>query len=816
MKVFVFSFGSIEYIDGILIVDTSLKFKTFEKEYEEIISPLDKSIKKVLKQAFDKGEFALNNDATLEQNLLATLERLEKYDKPSFNFIESFQTSNTTPSSSKNISPVEETPDLDDDELIDDSPLTENVLEDEEALYESQELPSDTLLEDQVDLLDEGQPDTASSLFTVADLQDTLTFLKDPLAFEEPAVIDEPIEESSMANIEEPVEETPISEVEAHSTGIISSFLIQLTEEADFKLDPDLAIKKSDISGKILLKNEGKQDRIWDINLTLGNIKTTSLKENSFHLNELNPGEIWEENYKVKEKKQLPITFKETIDTAPTISDEINNLVPNQKTTIEFSFYLENLTNHDIINFKMEKQIPKAFTDLKLLNEIPPKTEVKFQNDILSWKILTLKPKQVLTLDIQATIIPKTDASIKTGSIQISYTSINSFYSDIILEDISSISKNMYYIEKDEQEKNPGQWTCRLILENKSEFPILLESAEIFSGHLKSEQKTTVFRAINEIIRPSDVEWISKDWTVVSKAIPTFGKKLQFKIIPTTVKSFSANISIEEKELPILWAEVRKIYNISEVASYTNTPLEVKSLIINKGNAEINQIKIKESIPENFTPPALKNIKLFIDGKELDTSKIKGNFSFKKEPDNDDTSIPHQIIIEILNLKDSVGSLKQNSELILEYLITAVNPPPEKIYTFPINVTCDTIPVGIPLEITPDMVENSEIKVTHKRRKLTVGKSVFPGSTEGEYEILIMFKNRGNTRIENATISDLIPTNFKVVSAKPEATSKEVESETVLEWNFDVIEPGKKVEISYKIKGSGEYKTSEAEIFHKV
>ena len=44
MKVFVLSFGTIELLDGILVIDTDLIYKTFEKEYKEIMSKVEKCL----------------------------------------------------------------------------------------------------------------------------------------------------------------------------------------------------------------------------------------------------------------------------------------------------------------------------------------------------------------------------------------------------------------------------------------------------------------------------------------------------------------------------------------------------------------------------------------------------------------------------------------------------------------------------------------------------------------------------------------------------------------------------------------------------
>ncbi|NVM53954.1 MAG: hypothetical protein HWN66_09665 [Candidatus Helarchaeota archaeon] len=792
MKVFVLSFGTIELLDGILVIDTDLSYKTFEKEYIEVLSQAGKDIKKILKNTFENGEYEIK-DSIKEDLLLEVLEKLEAYDNPSFNFSETFEPSKGETSSDEPIQTEDlEPPEQEEPDIFEEPEILEN--------YESEMLeePLQSTLEDQAESKSENERGAV-------DLQDVLPTINLEDTLGKPEIP------------EFPVEEEPMLPTEIDTEGVASKFLVQLTENADFKLDHDQKIQDATVTGKILLKNSGKNDRIWDINLNLdkSKIRTTSLKQNHFHINELSPGKTWEQDYTVRNPKKVPILFKESIDTFLENSEEIHTLIPKQETVLEFNFFLENQENHEITNLKLEKEFPEAFTSLKLIDEIPSKTELEFEDQILTWKVLSLEPEQAINLKIQGKISPPSIDNIKTGPIRISFTNSNDLYSTLMFEDVSSISKNMYYIEKDEKVQFPNNWNCRFIFENKSEFPILLENAEIFSGDISSDKKEIVFRTINEIIYPADDEWRSQEWTVIDEDVPTFGKNMKFKIVPSTTKSLIVNISIDEVELPLLWAEVRKTYSVPEIASYVDTSVEVKTSIINQGDAEINELTIKDFIPENFIPPSLDDIKFLLNGKVLDKSKQKIELYFNREPDTDDSSEPHQLHIQLVNLQDSIGAIKKKSKLELQYALKAIKPPPDKVYTFPITVTANTQSEGPSLEITPDMVENSEIKVTHRRRKLTVGKSVFPGDATGEYEILMVFKNRGNTPIENAVISDLVPTNFKLLTSEPKASISEIETKTLLEWKFDVIEPGKKLEITYKIKGTGEYKTSDAEIFHK-
>jgi len=784
MKVFVLSFGTIELLDGILVIDTDLSYKTFENEYKEIMSKVDKDLKKLLKNAFE-SEVAIKDPKT-QGKLLEVLEKLEAYDKPSFDFAETFDSQKEEETISE---PFES-------EVADSDDLEAPEIMDEPELFQSESTESEPVpIESPIEPESDAELDTPTS----SEIQEQ-EIPKGSIKEEPPAKL----------------KEEPPSEIKAKTKAVTSSFIAQIEEVANFDLSHDQKMMSAKVTGKISLKNLGKTDHIWDINLTFdeAQIKSTSLEENAFHIKELSPGKVWEKDYEVTKPKDLPLIFKETIDTYLENSEAIHTIIPDQKTTVEITFLLENKDEHDIINLNLEKKIPEEFKNLKVIDEIPTRSSVEYENQLLNWKIPSLKAKEKLELTVQANLTPK--KSVGSGPVQLSATIMDNFYSKLILENISSISKNMYYIEKDESEKEPDHWICRFIFENKSEFPLLLESAEIYSGDISSSQTEVVFDHIDEIIRDPVAEWRSQEWNVVSEEIPTFGKRVNFKILPNTSKSLNINLNIEEVPLSILWADVKKEYSVTEVASYVDTPIEVTTTITNKGDAEIREIHLTDFIPENFLPPELKDINLLLDGKKIDQTKQKIDITLKREPDSADSSEPHQLYVQLLNLHESIGGLNTDSSFEIQYPVKAIKPPPDKIYTFPIKVDIQSVPGGPALNIDPSLVENSEIHVSHKRRRLTVGKSVFPGAAADEYEILMIFNNRGNTALQNVTISDLIPANFKLVSSEPDATVEELDAKSLLKWKFDTIEPGTELELTYTIKGTGEYQGSDAQIFYKA
>ncbi|TFG05643.1 MAG: DUF11 domain-containing protein [Promethearchaeota archaeon] len=790
MKVFVLSFGTIEILDNILVIDSDLNYKTFEQEYNEILSHADKNVKKLLKDAFEKSEIAIK-DIKTEARLIDLLSKLEAYDKPSFQFTPSFVSTKAplTTGTSKKLDAVDEELSTAVEPRLDVPIVPEDEIESVEpevvkiSAPPHLSIPADTVNESALE-----KPPSSLNIEGVS---------------EEPEVFDIPQVPPPPSKRELPPEK------------VTSNFLVTLEETAHFKVNHDLTTQDADASGKVTLQNAGLNDRLWDINVILKKetMKTTTLTENLYHINELSPGALWAQEYAVKPAPTIPITFRENIDTCPEIPEELHSLIPNKDTLVEFTLTVENRNKYEIYDLILKKILPPQFTNLKVSDAIPPETNLQFEKQTLTWIIQTLPPETALQLKFQVDTNP-TD-SVPTGPIQIMYKMVDALYSGLILEDISSISKNMYYIEKDENEQTPNHWNCRFIFENKSEFPFLLESAEIFSDDMSSDQKEIVFQPINELIPSSTGEWRSKDWDLTSEKIPTFGKSVTFKIIPLITKRTNVSIEIEEIKLPILWAEVKKNYSVSEIASYIDSPITIDIAIINRGDAEINDIQITDYLPENFSPPTLQNVKMLYNGTEVNTSHQHLQFSLRREPDSDNPIEPHKLIFDITDLKNSIGTMTIGSILTLQYSIQAIQPPPNKIYNFPTTLRLNTFPKGLPLEITPSMVDNAEIKVAHKRRKLTVGKSVFPGNAPDEYEVLILFKNRGTARIEHAVISDLVPENFHLVSSNPKASVKDLEGKTLLEWNFPIITPGERLELTYTLKGTGEYQASDAEIFYK-
>ena len=114
------------------------------------------------------------------------------------------------------------------------------------------------------------------------------------------------------------------------------------------------------------------------------------------------------------------------------------------------------------------------------------------------------------------------------------------------------------------------------------------------------------------------------------------------------------------------------------------------------------------------------------------------------------------------------------------------------------------------------------IKVSHKRRKFTVGKSLIPTGGKGNYEVLIIFENNSDSPLKNVSLPDFVPKGFELkghnVSGATKENSVELGTNETdeginLEWSIPIINSGQKFELSYEIKGDGDLKISDLQSF---
>jgi hypothetical protein len=342
-------------------------------------------------------------------------------------------------------------------------------------------------------------------------------------------------------------------------------------------------------------------------------------------------------------------------------------------------------------------------------------------------------------------------------------------------------------------------WDCTFEFRNRSEFPMKLEHYNFVFGDENTETKV-VDEALEDVILPAGDTWKAKPWDLKSEDEPTFSENILYSVIADTESRLSMGQTLMPIELRILALDGKKTFSKSRVASYRESTIDATIEVITQGKAPIDRIRMEDRIPANFKNPLKENMKIVIEDKEIPADDF--NFSF--EPAGDDLNTERKMIIEIKDVLENIGELDDETTIKITYPLVAYKPPKDTSYTAPILFQGFIKPAGvIEWAFTPD-----PIVVAHERRRTHVGKSIAPGAAKGNYDIVLIYQNKGDAAKSDINISDFVPTGFIVLST---SKAKDVEPEregqkdgTMLTWSFKEVAPNEEIEIKYSIHGEGD------------
>jgi hypothetical protein len=586
-----------------------------------------------------------------------------------------------------------------------------------------------------------------------------------------------------------------------------SLYKIYIMEEVELTLEHNGKMETSEISGKVSVENQGKKDRIWDIDITLKETQNTDIEEEDIHILKLETGDSWEKEYKITPElvEKPPLEIIESINTYTETPEENTTLLLQKEHDVEFNIILENNSDGRVLDIEFEKEFPEEFRDIKKMDKNIG--EVDRDDNKIIWKIEKLDPKSQAKLRLGAKILPESTDPVPTGMIRASYFLSEGTFSGLRVKKADGFSKNIFTINKDERREEPDRWDCSFKFMNKSEFPFLLENISILSGDVDTEELAVQFNP-RMIVPPGD-DWVSESWDIQSEDVPTFGKKVLFTLLPDVDEELRAKVSVKPMELYVLSFKGEKTYDKYEVPSYKTVLVKTVNESWSEGPVDLESLILEDVIPENFRPPIPEDVKFFINEEEIGSEKYRVEISPSVDYDSENYPDRHNLTLRLENIPDLVEPGTE-MKVRLEYNIESVKPKPEMEYkgdclfkAYPVNRGPE-----IELELIPNIIE-----VTHIRRSETISKSVFPGGAKDEYEILLTYENRGNHTITEKAIVDQIPADFELISMDPEGQVEESDEFSRISWTFKDIEPNEEVSVTYLIKGEGDYKAGETEIF---
>ncbi|MFX0071490.1 MAG: hypothetical protein ACFFAO_10410 [Candidatus Hermodarchaeota archaeon] len=617
---------------------------------------------------------------------------------------------------------------------------------------------------------------------------------------------------------------------EGYSMGASSNIFIKNEEVLEFQYDYDGERKSLIGSGNMSITNTSMRDRIWDAKLRFSGSEFINIEAgDDLNLGIFEPNSTKTINYEIiktheindmlQMNEEIEILNNEieiyqeeienTGDIQPNLEYNGKNkkylLLQGRENKVKFTITLENVSTYSLENIKFKKQFSKHFFGLQW--ESQNHTNINVKADYLDWTLTELKPGAGVRLIIYAKIIPNKKEVIRTGNIEISYNLKDSNFSGTEITDFSAYSHAMHAINKIEEEDTPNQWQCSLKFENHSDFVMKLKSIYVLD---KSRINTFLDLNFQELIEKSVLQpgesYVSKVWNINDENEPKFSRKIEYSIDYQVDRKSTISAQIDDYHFEIVQVEVKKEISKDEIKSFEESQVDNKVLIKNVGTIPIDTILIKETIPKDFLPPMDKeNFKL----RNSKTVIKPENYDIIINPQDGDSSKEHTLEVKIdpgnNHLKHAVNV---DDFIELEYSLKAVNPDNKVNYEFPVEIDSfyainnNDLKEYFLIKSQLEQGDKPSIKISHRRRKITMEKEIFPGKNIDEFSINITVKNQSNVEIKNIDISDTFPTAFKLISSnlKNQLSKPDNEGFYTISFIVDKILPYQEKEINYYLQ----------------
>jgi hypothetical protein len=635
--------------------------------------------------------------------------------------------------------------------------------------------------------------------------------------------------------------------------------LVKIIENVDVELDHDSNIESINFKGKLSVENQSKKDRLWDIDLSLKNIESTNLKSKDIKIRELGTDKdtnSYTEDFIIKEEIKNLLLVQEYVNTLPEADNVLNlrdietNLLKaknktskagakvrermtpveeyeekeeeeeedetfedggtasdgyslqafgisiDKENTVTFAIAMRSLFAKAIKNVKVVKYIPADFSNPVVRDTTEGRAEVEGKKIV--WTIEKLMPETTVLMKFTCGILVTDITKRKTGIIEVTYDASSSFAEGLDIDKYDAYTRNKFYVDTVERDEEPGVWDCKLVFENPSEFIIQLFNADVYSPEDESVKYVDIDPKDVPYL-PAGAQWHSKKWKFESEEYPAFRKKLEFRVMPDFQTIVNGTATISDVILEIASVTGDMSYDIEQVPTYKEKDAIATLKMINNGSAPLNEITVVQQYFNNeYQPPKADEIKLLWDNDEIKLDSGSVNF---------DGSIFKITLKDLRN--SSNGLFMPESSLEIQYPIHCINPAQESKFESEITYYTNTFPVSQELEFKPEV---PVLEALHLRRRFRIGKEVLPIGDLGNYEIILTVENIGTAPLLKLVLLDKVPDSFEYsdYSKKPEITD-EVGQDT-LKWKIDKLMGKEKIEISYKISGTGAYSPSDAQL----
>ncbi|MBS72236.1 MAG: hypothetical protein CMO20_04710, partial [Thermoplasmata archaeon] len=634
--------------------------------------------------------------------------------------------------------------------------------------------------------------------------------------------------DSSIENsLEEIDDDSDPSDEEIHHAGAVIRTISEVDQIPGDKLEGSLhEIEKStltvdgevveqNVEGLLTINNPSEKDRLWDIDIFLSNLTSTDVEDSHKPLQELEAGQEHKSNYSVSGPTMLAV--RESFDTKPEREQERSTsaICQDEPQNISIVIEVENVGPVDLTNVEVSREIPDQITIDEGEGHVVGK-------NTLTWQVGDISPGGKRTLPLSAKLVTDSINEVVAGKTSATYNA-DATLSGMNIVELDAFCRGFSYMDVEEDER-PDNWKCQAVFENRSSFAVDLVRLQVKQAG--SEELLFDISDVEKDVLP-DGRWESKLEIVPSTEEPNFNQELGFTVIPRVTHSTEGSIELEQYNIKVLEADVTKNYSTDILRTYREATVNSEITITNTGTATINLMRLTDDIPGIFNSPDIEQISCTLDGNELVRNQlnieVREGITHEKEHISPDGA-GHTMLITI-GTKGPVG-LEPGQTMSIKYPLVAPDPTPEnEMVSAPMRTDFSAERYGpVAMRLVDD--DAPTIRVIHKRRKFSTGKEVYPAGGSGRYEVLIMFKNKSDSALQDLMIHDIVSSAFEIKgynirsdsSGVREAEMEKMDDENGIKvtWHIPVIEKDERIEVIYELVGdaNAEYKVSEAQEFH--
>jgi len=579
--------------------------------------------------------------------------------------------------------------------------------------------------------------------------------------------------------------------------------IIDLEESEKVRLDGLSALQGVETSCVLRVKNPTEKNRIWNVKIHVpGSRSGTDIAQDVLSAGEIDAGHSWQSNYKVKVDAPI-LKLSETYDACQVATEDVRwAYVSGKENAVRITLRVKNESDGQFDAVVVNKSIPSELSNVQVENVQSGVAEFDEGTRQVVWKDFVVFPHEESVLRLTA-VAALDDAEPKNGGEVVVTYKAEGQQRSTLSPDLTSLTDFVTGI--DTTETKPNHWVCELECSNESELIVRLDKAEVYlTPEAGGAKKKMVDQSPKVELAPGK-SWSTK-FEVDSKAPPKCTQEVVYTPIRKITKRVLGKIEKAGQTLPVARIEYTKAFDPPEVNSLDKTPVEVNVEIKNTGSARLNEIILEDSLPDDVIPPKKEHIGVWVADK-----KYTGLLDVTIDPDNQDPSVAHRLVMRLSGLADTVGELQPGQSVKVNYAVMAWRNRPEKQYPSPIHCYANTLPAGLAAEAFSE-TDGHKLGIVYKKRAISAKKGINKGAKTGEYVILLSVENKGEVTVENVQVSDWIPSGFALIVTEPkeeEPKVQQVGDGTTLSWTWTRMNPGDKKKLNITVQGEGEYERRE-------